>query len=300
MINNEKIQSELEREQEAKEVDTLAQSLLAALSFGIYNLYRQYGTDSGLQMSRGNRKKNFFQAVSGIVSDHYKRVKEFILSKALGAFKMSYELFMSVYEKELDLPLVRNLPEKTIQEEMKKGYSLQKTITYNKNKTLKQLKKQFLESFRIGETMELLTSRISGVVEKDKKRVELVTSQETARMQAQAQYKSMDDADEQGVNVEYYWVSMRDKKVRENHRKLHKKKADENGWFYVDGDKAKHPFMFSKISNNINCRCYLSIVGVHLKDTALQRQLDEIKDSSERRRVWEERIKTSKARKKVK
>ena len=107
MINNEEIQKKLEAEQNAPETESLAASLLSSLSLAIYNLYRQYGTDNGLNMSRGNRKKNFFKTVTDIVSDHYKRVKQLINTKALGAFVTAHTLYMDAYSKALDLPLIK-------------------------------------------------------------------------------------------------------------------------------------------------------------------------------------------------
>lgn len=296
MIDNEKLQKQLEAEQNAPETESLAASLLSSLSLAIYNLYRQYGTEDGLNMSRGNRKKNFFKVVTDIVGDHYKRVKQLVSSKLMGAFASTYEKYMSAYEKELDLPLVKNLPEKVVQENAKKGFPLIKTISYNRKLTLKQLRKQFLQSFRKGETQEELTKRVDDTVQKDTGRVKRIITEESARMQEQAKLQTVDDADKQGVSVEIFWRSMRDRKVRDAHQRLNGQKADKDGWFYVDGEKAKGPHLFPSIRLNISCRCYLSAIGPKVKDDKVWQELNSAASSSERRRIWEERVKASKAK----
>lgn len=294
MIDNEKIRDILERMQQAKEADTFARSLLTSLTFHVMDIYRRYGTEEGVEMSKGSRKKAFFKAVKEAVQAHYSQVKGFIHTKALNGFKEAYERYISAIEKEIGLPLERDISEKAIQDEWKKTRSLQKTITYNKNLTFKQLRKQFLQSFRIKETVDKLLKRVRGVIEKDTARVKQVTEQETAAMQSIAQYKSMEDSEKQGVTVQYFWTSLRDGKVRDTHKRLHGQKADKDGYFHLNGKKARHPHMWGVPSLDINCRCYLSIVGVNLKDSALERELQEAKDSSERRKIWEERRKNRK------
>lgn len=296
MINNEKIRDILERMQQAKEADTFARSLLTSLTFHVMDIYRRYGTEEGVEMSKGSRKKTFFKAVKEAVQAHYSQVKGFIHTKALNGFKEAYERYIAAIEKELGLPLERDISEKAIQDEWKKTRSLQKTITYNKNLTFNQLRKQFLQSFRIKETVDKLLKRVRGVIEKDTARVKQVAENEVATAQALGQRKSLDDSDKQGVAVQTFWWSMHDSKTRHAHRELHGKKADKNGWFYIGSDRAKTPHMFKNIRNNINCRCYLSIVGVNLKDSALERELQEAKDSSERRKIWKERHKNRKRR----
>lgn len=296
MIDNEKIQQQLEKEQQAEEADTLSQSLLAALSLAVYNLYRQYGTEEGLNMSRGNRKKNFFATVTDIVSDHYKRVRQLVQAKALGGFQSAYTAYMTAYSEVLDLPLIQTLPEKIVQAAMKAGYPLGKTITFNKRLTLKQLRKQFLQSFRKGEQQEQLMKRVDETVKKDTSRVKRVITEETARMQESAKLQTVDDADKQGIKVDIKWISLRDKKVRDAHKRLHNQRADENGWFYVDGERAKGPHLFPSIRLNINCRCYLSAVGPKVKDDETWLLLQSAASSSERRRIWEERRALAKVR----
>ncbi|MBF6841833.1 hypothetical protein HN289_19430 [Acinetobacter baumannii] len=90
---------------------------------------------------------------------------------------------------------------------------------------------------------------------------------------------------------------MRDNRVRKAHQELHGQKADAEGWFYVDGDKTKHPHGFSKISLNIRCRCYLEARGVNVRDDERWRELNSPAASSARREEWERRRALARERK---
>jgi hypothetical protein len=307
MINNEAIQSELEKEQEAAtEVNTLSAALLLALSKGVNSMYRSYAVDGIVtlrQMNQRGRKKGFFKSLLEVITAHYKRVRDLVSMKATDGYKKAFTRFMGTYEKELDLPLVKDFPEKTVNEAMKQGYPLNKTMKYNRDKTMQQMRKEFETSWKREEPQDKVLKRVETVVQYDNKRVLNVAQEETARMQSAAQAESVKSADDQGVEVSVFWHSLRDEKVRMAHRKLHEDRADKNGWFYCEGLKAKHPHGFEgpgAIRLNINCRCYLAIVGANLQDTQLARRLQDAKDSAERRRVWEARIKESKAKKKAK
>lgn len=304
MINNEKLQAELEAEQVAQtEVNTLSAALLLALSQGVNSMYRSYAVDGIVtlrQMNQRGRKKGFFKSLLDVITAHYKRVRDLVSMKATDGYKVAYERFMTTYEKELDLPLVKDLPEKTVTEAMKQGYPLNKTMKYNRDKTMQQMRKEFETSWKREEPQDKALKRVEQVVNYDNKRVLNVAEETTARMQSAAQVESIKSADDQGVEVETFWFSMRDDDVRDAHKELHGDKADKDGWFYADGDKAKHPHGFKSINLNIHCRCYLSIVGAYLKDTQLARRMRDAKDSAERRRIWEQRIKDSKAKKKAK
>lgn len=51
------------------------------------------------------------------------------------------------------------------------------------------------------------------------------------------------------------WKDRRDERVRHAHRVLHNTFADEEGYFHYEGDRAKHPYGFSRYDLNVNCRC---------------------------------------------
>lgn len=289
-INGDDIQKKLESEQQPDEPKTLADGLFAALSLAVVELYRKYGPE--LNINRGSRKKTFFATISDIVTDHYKRVRQLVDSKARAGFASSYEAFMTACEKALDLPLIKSLPEKIVEEALKRGQAIGKTMTYNRRLTLKQLRKQFTQAFRRKETQDEAVKRVDDVVKRDRSRVERVVQEESARMQEEGKLQSVNDADSQGVGVEIRWISLKDDRVRNTHRRLHMQTADKEGFFYSNGNKGKGPHLFvgpTALRENINCRCYLSAVGVNVKDDKLWQELNSIPEASARRELWERR-----------
>lgn len=58
------------------------------------------------------------------------------------------------------------------------------------------------------------------------------------------------------------WNTMKDDKVRDQHRFLEGQEVGINDLFYTDdGDSAMFPGGFSLPENNVNCRCYVTLVG---------------------------------------
>lgn len=60
--------------------------------------------------------------------------------------------------------------------------------------------------------------------------------------------------------TEKIWHTMGDEKVRDTHQPLDGVSAPIDGLFYTyDGDRAAAPGLFSDPSNNVNCRCWLTV-----------------------------------------
>lgn len=288
MINNETIQKELEAEQETDEVGTLEAALFAALLLSMTDLYAQSSPSEGLNLNP-KQKKSFFARMTRILTGHYGEVGKMVESHAKAAYEQAYETLMSAFEEELELPLVQMLTEELIHSAFENGYPLKKTMNHNRTATLRRLRHDFQAITRQNQPLPQAIVRLQETVRNDANRIRTVVQEETARVQNEAQVQSFVDAREQGVNVETIWNSMRDGKVRKAHQELNGQKADAEGWFHVDGDKAKHPHGFSKISLNIRCRCYLEIRGVNVADSEIARELNSAESSAARREVWERR-----------
>lgn len=56
---------------------------------------------------------------------------------------------------------------------------------------------------------------------------------------------------------EFVWLSQRDGKVRDTHKKADGDKPESDGYFKVGHDKMKHPAAGSLAEENVNCRCVL-------------------------------------------
>lgn len=289
MIDNEAIQEQLEAEQQPEdELSALEAALGAALLLSLASLYGQFDAENGFQLNPRKRKRLFAQ-LGDIIGAHYMKVQSLVESNMRSAFERAYETFMGAFEEELGLPLELLLTDDVVEEVLKSGFPLQKTMRHNQQATTKRLRREIQEIVRRNEPLQDATRRMQETAQNDSNRVRVVVQEETARVQNEAQTQSIADAEVQGASVDVIWNSMRDNKVRRAHQTLHGQKADAEGWFYVDGDKAKHPHGFSKIGLNINCRCYLEIRGVGVADSETARALNSAESSSARREEWERR-----------
>ena len=84
-----------------------------------------------------------------------------------------------------------------------------------------------------------------------------VADTESHRLYNEAVYES---AKKSGKEVYKTWETMKDDRVRETHDYLEGVTVPLNERFYtIDGDSARYPGDFSLASNDVNCRCILSL-----------------------------------------
>lgn len=70
-----------------------------------------------------------------------------------------------------------------------------------------------------------------------------------------------DAAKQSGETVQKRWYTMMDDRVRETHRYLEGQTVGLDDLFYTDdGDSALFPGGFSLPDNNVNCRCFVTLV----------------------------------------
>ena len=63
-----------------------------------------------------------------------------------------------------------------------------------------------------------------------------------------------------GIDLKKQWVTMGDDRVRDTHEYLEGAVVGLDDRFYTfDGDSALHPGDFEKASNNVNCRCVITL-----------------------------------------
>ena len=65
---------------------------------------------------------------------------------------------------------------------------------------------------------------------------------------------------ENGFNLQ--WLSRRDGKVRDTHKKADGDRPNQFGYFQIGSDQMKHPGGGSEAKENVNCRCYLLPVKI--------------------------------------
>ncbi|MCL4882646.1 phage minor head protein [Streptococcus suis] len=126
------------------------------------------------------------------------------------------------------------------------------------------------------------------------RRAMMITRTEAGRVQAVAREKAQAEAKELGIEFDKVWVATLDGRTRHNHAELDGAKADEDGYFEINGLRTKQPHMFGFASEDVNCRCR-TISRLKDDDTPLLRRDNETGEVVEYRnyREWE-RAKTNK------
>jgi hypothetical protein len=62
-----------------------------------------------------------------------------------------------------------------------------------------------------------------------------------------------------GVEIRKIWIATLDDRTRPTHRRLDGQRADDEGYFSIDGLKAPAPSLFGVAEEDINCRCTVGI-----------------------------------------
>ena len=87
-----------------------------------------------------------------------------------------------------------------------------------------------------------------------------VVETDTNRIYSDAVLNVGEKVSERGVPVSKTWETMLDDRVRDTHEFLQSVTVPINSRFTTyDGDSARYPGDFADPSNNVNCRCYITV-----------------------------------------
>jgi len=84
---------------------------------------------------------------------------------------------------------------------------------------------------------------------------QMIVRTEAGRNYTQGHLELYDKLDDLGIKAKKQWVATLDTRTRDTHGALDGQFADEKGLFYIGGDSAEGPGLFSQPENVINCRC---------------------------------------------
>lgn len=67
--------------------------------------------------------------------------------------------------------------------------------------------------------------------------------------------KSKQSGEKLGIQVDHVWIATFDQNTRPTHQRLDGQKADEDGYWSIDGLRTQGPGLFGVAAEDINCRC---------------------------------------------
>lgn len=235
---------------EAQLEKSLKQNYLAAwnetrsLIAEIYEKHAAGGSLSRTDMVKFNRLNKTESKLSEILGGLYKRNKKFLdenlqTTFLAGHFQQIYELEMSseillgfggVNKKAIEQMLSSSLTGLTLNERLKK----------NEREIVAKIRQELAQSLVQGESYQTAAKRFKGALEGDLGKAVRIAWTETHRAEEEAANLVREKARER-LNFEEVWLSTLDGKTRRTHRRMDGKTKDAEGFFDVNGNKARFP-----------------------------------------------------------
>lgn len=119
----------------------------------------------------------------------------------------------------------------------------------------KNIKADLTRIFLHGASYQKAAARLAEVGYSSYRRAMNITRTEAGRVQAVARQKAQLEAEKLGIEFEKVWVATLDGRTRHNHQLLDGVSVNPDGYFEINGLKAKQPHMFGIASEDVNCRC---------------------------------------------
>ena len=153
--------------------------------------------------------------------------------------------------------------------------------------TRKILMEALADGVRRGEGTQQLARRIRKSFDgATKHRSYAIAKTEVTSASSYARERAMTDAGPEIVAGKK-WIATRDRRTRDQHRKLQGQVVSIDGYFSMNGDRAKRPGGFSQAKHNVNCRCTIVPVAPKI-DTRMDTIMGERKQLAEFDTMYEE------------
>jgi hypothetical protein len=123
-----------------------------------------------------------------------------------------------------------------------------------------------------GDGVQTASKQIKDLLGVSYKEALRIARTEGLRARSKAQLEVTNKAKNLGLDIKKRWLSTLDFRTREDHRKLDRQYADDEGYFHVSGYKAQAPRMFGVASLDINCRCTYTEEVVGISEPIMKRK----------------------------
>ena len=136
------------------------------------------------------------------------------------------------------------------------GVALSERLAKNRAELLFKTKAQLTQGLIRGEPYAETAKRLTKVYNGDAKKALRIIRTESHRCEAMGVSKSIDDAEDKGVEFERIWQTSLDSETRDDHVAMDGRAADKDGLFTLpDGSRCEAPGLTGEPSQDINCRC---------------------------------------------
>lgn len=227
-------------------------------------MYAQYGRDGKLtmaDMTRYNRLSKLELELAMILKDLYKRNTKFLVDMIesawlAGYFTQAFALEMAT-QRRLGFGGVDPRAIEAILSDSLTGLTLNERLTQNRTLVINKIRQGLAAGLVRGESFDKASRRIKDVLEGDAGKATMIAWTETHRANEAASHQAREVARvEHGVDYDDVWMSTFDARTRQSHRHMDGQVRGKNGFFNVNGHKARYPGdSMLPPEESIRCRC---------------------------------------------
>ncbi len=201
-------------------------------------------------------KKQVEAVLEKLHADEYTTIQQFLSDSYTDAFVgTAYDLHGQGVP--LILPIDRNAAVKAVTTDSKINEGLYESLGVDTKKLKKAISSEITRGIASGMAHSDIAKNIARYAKAPLGRAKTIVRTESHRIQQASKLDAQKAAVKKGANIVKQWNSTLDGDTRPSHRKLDGKFADVDGFFEMDGKKARYPGDFGDPAEDCNCRCQL-------------------------------------------
>ena len=201
-------------------------------------------------------KKQVEAVLEKLHADEYTTIQQFLSDSYTDAFVgTAYDMFGQGVP--LILPIDRNAAVKAVTTDSKINEGLYESLGVDTKKLKKTISSEITRGIASGMPHSDIAKNIARYAKAPLGRAKTIVRTESHRIQQASKLDAQKAAKSKGANIVKQWNSTLDGDTRPSHRKLDGKFADVDGFFEMDGKKARYPGDFGDPAEDCNCRCQL-------------------------------------------
>lgn len=253
-----------------KEVIREYKQTLKQLKSELAQIFEDYGDISLENMNKYNRMDKFDKKIEEIANELYKINKTITTRTLVKSYTDSFnknELMLYVEGQEKIKAISKAFDVgKSVNAEMA-GLKWADRMEKKRTDFIYELKAELKGGMQRGDSYATMAGRLDDVVYKlsdgklsgDVVNTMRIVRTEATRVISVGQTDVLDSAMDQGLDMTKEWNSVRDERVRSDHRSMNGKTVDYNKDFILPGgDKGKAPHQTGIAKHDINCRCFMT------------------------------------------
>jgi len=195
------------------------------------------------------------EILSQTTNDVQEAILEFIEKEAKNGYYGVWYALEGAANLQLNFPILDNEYINELVFKQIDGMTFSERLYERRDELAKKVTDELQMAYLRGDGYQKVAKRVNEHTEATYKQALRIARTEGGRVQSTTKQRSYEEAKRAGVRIEKRWLATLDKKTRHNHRKLDGQTVPVNGYFKINGHKAKGPRMFGVAKEDINCRC---------------------------------------------